>query len=315
MTTPKRKRVLICFLGGATIDERERLGDTVTKPSQVKPWLRQMSEMDIIAETDGAFVASGITPVGLPEWAELTTVIRDHYDDVDGVVVVHQFSTLPVAATTLALMLPRLGKPVVLCGSQLVSSAERSAGHQRGKSSSSEFGAKANFINAVQVAVSDCAEVVVVSGSRLYRGATVAGPATQLSGEVIGKIDFGIRFLSQQQRRNDKALQVAPDFDTHVAVAEYFPGVDVQHTLSVTRSTRAIFLSSPDGSASVLPVIQNLRSTIAPTMPIVLYTPDHAVGATGPLIVHAPSRSAALLKTMWALGQTTEAKRLRKLLS
>lgn len=315
MATAIRKRVLICFLGGATIDERDRLGDTVTKAAHVKPWLRQMSEMDIIAETEGVFIASGLTPVGVPEWQELVRTVAEAYDDFDGVVVVHQFETIPVAATTLALMLPKLGKPVVLCGSQLRSLTERSAGQTKGKSVGSEFGAKANFINAVQVAVSDCSEVVAISGSRLYRGATVNGPAAQLQGEVLGKIDFGIRFLGQQRRRSASPLRTAATFETQVAVAEYFHGVDVQQVLTVTKNTRAIFLSAPDGAASVQPAIQQLRQAIAPRLPIVVFTPDTLPATVAAFNVLAPSRSSALLKTMWALGQTSDLKRLRKLLA
>lgn len=315
MATPPRKTVALFFLGGATIDERRRLGDTVTKASHVKPWLRAMSEMDIIAETEGVFIASGIGAIGLPEWTAVGRAIRERYDDVDGFVVVHQLATLPAAAVALSLMLKNIGKPVVLCGSPLLSADERADGRSRTKSSVTDFGAKAGFINTVQVAVSDIADVVVVYGSHIYRGETIVGPMANINGDILGKIDFGIRFFGQHAGRRDRSWKLLASFETKVAVAEYLPGVDLRHLLHLPRGTRAVFLSSPEGAGAVTAAVEQLDGHLPPATPIVVYGGPAAVDLPGTLVVRGPSRSSALLRLMWALGQTTDPKRLKKLLS
>jgi L-asparaginase/Glu-tRNA(Gln) amidotransferase subunit D len=314
MTTSSRKSVAILFLGGATIDERNRLGDTVTKPAHVKPWLRAMSEMDIIAETEGVYIASGLSHIGIPEWKSISESIKELYSEVKGFVVVHQLETLPAAAAALSLMLPNIGKPVVLCGSPLLSAEEKKFGRPTVKSAT-DFGAKASFINAVQVAVSDISGVVVVYGSHIYRGATLVGPMNNVQGDILGKIDFGIRFFGQPSKRHDQAVKIQSAFDTRVAVAEYLPGVDLHHLLHLPRGTRAIFLSSPEGTGAISGVVDQLRGSLPPLIPIVVYSAASETSVPGTLTVRGSSRSAALLRLMWALGQTNDAKKLKKLLS
>lgn len=314
MATSSRKSVAILFLGGATIDERNRLGDTVTKAAHVKPWLRAMSEMDIIAETEGVFIASGIDTIGIPEWKSAGESIKDLYDEVDGFVVVHQLETLPAAAVALTLMLQNLGKPVVLCGSPLLGAEEKKNGRQAVKSAA-DFGAKASFINAVQVAVSDIAGVVVVYGSHIYRGATLVGPMNNVQGDILGKIDFGIRFFGQPSKRVERVLKLQSTFETKVAVAEYLPGVDLRHLLHLPRGTRALFIASPDGAGVFGGVIEQLRGSLPSQTPIVVYSGTNISNISGTFNVPGSSRSAALLRLMWALGQTADPKKLKKLLS
>lgn len=313
MSTIPRKSVAILFLGGATIDERQRLGETVTKPTHVKPWLRAMSEMDIIAETEGFFVVSGQSSVGLADWIAAGQIIKEQYQNYDGFVVVHQLETLPAGATALSLMLQSLGKPVVLCGSPLLSAAEKKSGRASVKTSL-DYGAKASFINAVQVAVSDIAGVVIVYGSHMYLGSTVVGSKAGLHGEVLGKIDFGIRFFGQQPLRSNRPLKLQPKFETKVAVAEYMPGVDLRYLLHLPRGTRAIFLSSPEGAGAIDQAVGLLRGTLTTRIPIVTYSGSNEPTKSGTLRVGGSSRSTALLRLMWALGQTDDLKKLEKLL-
>lgn len=297
------------------IDERNRLGDTVTKAAHVKPWLKAMSEMDIIAETAGIFISSGETSVGIPEWQQAVDSIRELYNDVDGFVIVHQLETLPAAASALSLMFAALGKPVVLCGSALHSTTERPVGRRSTKTMAADFGAKASFINAVQVAVSDISGVLVVYGSHIYRGDTVVGTMPEVHGEVLGKIDFGIRFFGHHAGRHDRVLKTAAAFATNIDVVEYVPGVDVRHLIHIPRGTVAVFLSTPESIGSLSGALMQVRRVVPASIPVVLYGGKLRLDTTGVYSVQALSRSAALLKTMWAFGQTTDLKKLQKLLS
>ncbi len=313
----ERKTIGLFFLGGATIDEHGRAGETVTKVKDVGPWLKQMSETDIIADTDGVFVASGLTPIGLTEWTAAAEAIEEHYQRFDGFVLIHQLETVPAAATVLSLMLPKLEKPVVLCGSPLLSPAERNAGLRKLKTpETGEYGAKATFINAVQVAVSDAAEVVVVYGSHIYRGSTLAGPITGLQGFTLGKIDFGIRFFGEQIHRNARGFKIQTSFDRQVTVAEYLPGIDLAGVIQQAKTQHALFLSSPDGSAVVGSAVSHIVPQLPPSYPIIVFGPATKLNVPANVIAMTGSnRSVALLRVMWALGQTTDKRKLRKLLT
>jgi len=300
-------------MGGATIDERHRLGDTVTKSAHVQPWLRAMSEMDIIAETRGYFICAGTSTVGVADWQAVGRKIEELYHQVDGFVVVHQLAILPAAATALSLMVSGIGKPVVLCGSPLDHPLAHSTNRPSNKGG--DLGAKAGFINAVQVAASDASGVIVVHGSHMFLGSTVQATERSLTGDILGKIDFGIRFFGQHAHRSLRTWKLLPKFDTRVAVVEYLSGVDVRHLLQLPRGTRAILLSSPEGVGTVRSAIQQLRTVLPSTVIIAIYGVKKFADVTGVLTVTATTRSSALLKVMWALGQTPDVKKLKKLLS
>ncbi|MBI5466630.1 MAG: asparaginase [Candidatus Kerfeldbacteria bacterium] len=317
MATLSRKSVALLFLGGAAIDERDRLGDSVSRAAHVKPWMGRMAEMDIIADTKGFFIADGLGHVGIRDWSRAARTIVEQYQEFDGFVVVHQFGTVPTAAFALSLILGQIGKPVVITGSPLLSAAERAAGVPKLKiATGGEFGARANFINAVQVAVSDVAGVTVVYGSHIYRGETLAGSMTALAGEVLGKIDFGIRFFGQQSKRTSRKVQLHDRFEEQVAVVELLPGVDVQRLAKSMSRTRAVFLSPTEGGVHLQAAIESLLKGLTQKTPIVLYQPNDSFEPAAPVLrVTAPTRSTALLKTMWVLGQTTNLGTMRKLLS
>ncbi|MBI3573251.1 MAG: asparaginase [Candidatus Kerfeldbacteria bacterium] len=321
MATLPRKLVLLLFLGGSTISERGRAGETVAKAKDIDPWMRQMSEMDIIADTKGVFISSGTSTIGLPEWVNVAETIRQHYADIDGVVVIHQIETIRAAAMALSLMFHHLGKPIVLVGSPLLSPAERAAGLTGNRAlTGGEAAAKASFINAVQVAVSDVGEVVVIFGSHMYRGLSLArdpeGPTGKLTGVILGKIDFGIRFFGQQIRRSSQQLRVRSKFDSKVTVVEYLPGTDLNHLVSMARGAHGVFLSSPEPGAIAMPMITRLAATLGSKIPIVLYMPGSKFLATAANVIPAsgPTRTATLLRFMWALGQGSSMVEYRKLM-
>lgn len=317
MAKLQRHTIGLFFLGGSTIDERGRVGDTIRKDSDIDPWLRQMSEMDIIADTKGILISPGLQPIGLPEWAATAKAIGDHAADFDGFVVIHQLETMPTAAVALSLMLPKLEKPVVVCGSPLLTAAERQAGLQKTKTpETGEYGAKATFINAVQVAISDVAEVVMVYGSRIFRGATVAGPMTSISGQTIGKIDFGIRFFGEQTRRAKRGVHVRPAFDRQVAVVEYLPGMDTAMVVDQATHAHALFVSSLDHGAAMGSVVAHILPDLPSTLPVIVFDPvvNERSWPAAVIRMTGQSRTSALMKVMWALGQTTDRRRLRKLL-
>ncbi len=316
MAKQPRQTIALLFLGGSVIDERGRKGDQVVKPSDVDPWMAQMAEMDIIAATEGFFIASDRDPIGLGEWAKVAESVRRLAPKFDGFTLVHDLATLPAAAVVLAHMLENLEKPVVVVGSPLRLKRERRSAAPP-LVGAQEFGAKASIINAVQVAASDIAEVAVVFGSTIFRGRTVSptvAPSPTLTGTVLGKIDFGTRLFGEQIKRAKRAFRIHPAYDTDVAVVDFVPGLDTAALTQHTQHHRSFFLSSSEGLAFTEAVLKNILA-VAKTAPVALYAPTlkREVPA-GILVLRDPSRTAALLRWMWALGQTHDPKKLKKLL-
>lgn len=313
MAQLRRPSILLLFLGGSTIDDRGRRGVTVSKATDVEPWLAAMGEMDMIANTDGIFVHPGIEAVGLDIWAEAARIIHQEYQRYHGFVITHQTSTIPAAAVALSLMLPNLGKPVVLVGSPVLGPAEKKAGLEAlATPEVVRLGAKANFINALQVAVSAIGEVVVVVGHQVYRGRTISGPLNAVDGQVVGKIDFGVRFFGQYLLRRASPLQLKAKFESDIAVIEYVSGLDPKHLARQVSGVAGIFVSAAEGVTIPAAVITTLAAAI-PAGPILIRgrssgrLPAQAMTTIG-------DRTSALIRFFWALGQSRRIPAIRQLM-
>lgn len=92
------------------------------------------------------------------DWSRIADVIAERYVDYDGFVVVHGTDTMAYTASALSFLLPGLGKPVILTGSQL------SLGHVRSDG-------REHLITALVLAgTSQIPEVCIYFGARLLRG-------------------------------------------------------------------------------------------------------------------------------------------------
>jgi L-asparaginase len=92
------------------------------------------------------------------DWVRIANEVARHYDDYDGFVVVHGTDTMAYTASALSFLLPGLGKPVVLTGSQLSLSHVRSDGREHVITSMLLAGAYS------------IPEVALYFGARLLRG-------------------------------------------------------------------------------------------------------------------------------------------------
>lgn len=314
----KRPSVHLLFLGGTTLDERDRPGSTIRRAKDVERWLATIGEMAIIAEADGTFITSAAQGTHLDDWRQAAAEIKDVYATYDGFVVVHQLESIPAAATALSLMLQKLDKPVVLVGSPFLTSEERKAGRVSTWPSTREYGAKASIINAVQAAVSDVAEVVTVFGSHIFRGRTVqltrdTDGRSGFTGLTLGKIDFGLRFLGSQVMRGQRALQYRPDFDHQVALIEFVPGMDMA---TVTATPTHGYVVATESVGAVAGPLGAMAGRVGRETPIVLLATDGATAGLAPNIIPLSgwSRNQAVVTLMWVLAQApTLAKRKRLL--
>ncbi len=92
------------------------------------------------------------------DWLRISEEIARHYDDYDGFVVVHGTDTMAYTASALSFLLPGLGKPVILTGSQLSLTDVRSDGRE-------------HLITAIYLAGSvPIPEVTIYFAARLIRG-------------------------------------------------------------------------------------------------------------------------------------------------
>ena len=155
------KQVLIINTGGTISSVADKQGFT-PKAGVIKDALQQIPELDrpempnyTLVELSPLIDSSNLK---IAHWQQLTKIISEHYDKVDGFVIFHGTDTMAFTASALSFMLEDLAKPVILTGSQLPLTSLRTD-------------AKENIITSLLLASSDkLNEVAIYFDNKLLRG-------------------------------------------------------------------------------------------------------------------------------------------------
>lgn len=169
-------------------------------------------------------------------WREIAQVVAENYRAYDGFVILHGTDTMAYTASALSFMLPHLGKPVILTGSQLPIGEIREDG-------------SGNLITALQIAAAKdpCTgqpmvqEVAISFGRYLWRGnratkmsSTDFGAFRSFNYPPLAEMDLHIRFnlacLLRQDEIEGGGEGTAPfsplyAMDDAVSVVTLYPGI------------------------------------------------------------------------------------------
>jgi len=161
-------------------------------------------------------------------WIRLAQCIKDMLDDkeIEGVILTHGTDFLHYTSAALSFMLRDLNKPVVLTYSQR--SIDRASSD-----------AELNLDCAVEMALSDCAEVVLVGHASMNDDYCYAFPGTKVrklhtsrrdafktvNDKPIAKIVPGkeVEFLSEYRPRNDGNVELDTSWKD-VGLVKFYPG-------------------------------------------------------------------------------------------
>ncbi|MDX1630195.1 MAG: asparaginase [Fulvivirga sp.] len=185
------------------------------------PSLRQLQlNLSVIAFNE-PIDSSDIT---IEDWVDIGRVIKDHYDEFDGFVVLHGTDTMAFTASALSLMLENLAKPVIFTGAQLPISSLRSD-------------ARENLITAIEIASGSGYHVpevciyfdyVLLRGNRSKKVESIHFDAFESENyPVMAESGVVINFNSAAIRQADlsKPLIFHENFDNNVALLKLYPGI------------------------------------------------------------------------------------------
>lgn len=185
--------------------------------------------------------------ITLNDWVEMARVVREHYDEYEGFVILHGTDTLAYTASALSFMLENLSKPVILTGAQIPISHPRSDAIQ-------------NILTAVEIAAAKSLsatvipEVTVFFRDHLLRGCrTTKVSASSFSGfaspnypplAVIGdrinvdtaKVSYPSRYL----------LHIVDTLEPNIATITIFPGMstDLLRNILLNSDLRGVVLTT-----------------------------------------------------------------------
>lgn len=319
-------RVLILTTGG-TITMGQGPGGGLGPVDHAPGVVSRVPELGTVATLDCVSLANQDSSDVQPSfWVEIARAIYERYREFDGFVVTHGTDTMALSAAAVSFLLQELGKPIVFTGAQVPFGQVGSDG-------------RTNIVNAVRVATSDLAEVCIVFGSQVIRGcrarkvSAFALEAFESIGELaIGTIGLSLRLAPHARRRSTvRRPLLVPAMRKEVARISVWPGIDPEVVRYLAHTHAGLVISGfgvgtlPSGpKASLLPVIAEATARGVP----VVVTTQCAVGSTamelyevgrGALEAGAiPGmdmiREVALVKLMWALGQTDDAKTVESIM-
>ena len=264
-------------------------------------------------------------------WCQLAHLIRDHYDNVDGFVILHGSDTMAFTASALSFMLENLAKPIIFTGSQLPISAIRTD-------------AKENLMTAIEIAKAKkhdrarVPEVCIYFDYKLFRGnrafkynsskfEAFRSPNYPILAESGVHLKFSLNDIRQP---TDDHFIVHSDLANDVAVLKLYPGISpkvVENILSANvrgivmetfgagnTTTDQWFIDLLKNAINSGKVILDISQCKVGTVELGRYETSKELKDMGVANGYDMTYEAAITKMMYLLGQYKEPAVIKELL-
>jgi len=333
---PNLPKVTIISTGGTIASRVDYRTGAVRPALSASDLYSVVPELSDIATIDAEILFSIFSEdMTARHWTELAEAAAKHIEKgEDGVIVAHGTDTMGYTAAALSFALQDLPVPVILVGSQR--SADRPSSD-----------AATNLTGAVTAAAgAPFAEVALAMHETpsdkaiiLHRGTKVRKCHTSrrdtfksINAEPLAKVENGnVTMLTQDYPKRDKSrkLTLKPNFEEKVALVKFYPGFNpetIDHLVS--KGYKGIVLEGTGlghiNHTSLNPVRTAIEKAVivAMTSQCIWGRVDMNVYDTGRDFLKAGVvpledmlSETALVKLMWTLGQTSNPKEAKKLLT
>ncbi|MDD9953760.1 MAG: asparaginase domain-containing protein [Candidatus Woesearchaeota archaeon] len=326
----EKNRILVLYTGG-TLGMEYRDGALVPSLSleQLLEKANHVVNIENRYEIEGYHISHiDSTEINVKVWKNIAKTIKERYQDVDGVVVLHGTDTMSYTASALAFMMQRLSIPIVCTGAQMIMEKDGSD-------------VVSNLTGALAVAASDLAESTLYFNGNIYRGVRVEKDDDSrlhgfknLTGGPIGHLGgHGVELYPGTLLRGTytpRDLKMQTDLATSVVEVVVSPLTSTDEVASAVQGgdCRALILRSY-GPGNVpgwyTPLVRFL--TKEEKIPVFLssqcsgsgISPEGSVYAVGKTIVDAGgvplgdmSPSAAVTKSMHVMAHHTSMRRIKE---
>ncbi len=333
---PRLPRVAIVSTGGTIASRVDYRTGGVRSALSARDLYSVVPELSEVATIEAQILFSLYSEnITSRHWSELAkTVAKYIREGVGGVVVPHGTDTMAYTAAALSFALQNLPVPVVLVGSQ------RSADRPSSDAATNLIGAVgaaarapfAEVVLAMHQTVSDTS-IVFHRGTKVRKCHTSrrdtfqsvnASPLATMENKKIT-----MRVKIYRQRELSRKLILKPDFDEKVALVKFHPGLNPKAIeMYIEEGYRGLVLEGTGlghVSSYCFPAIKKaVKSDLVVVMTsqciwgrldMNVYDTGRDLLAIGVIPLEDMLPETALVKLMWALGQTKHIEEVKKLLA
>ncbi|MBU3968275.1 MAG: Glu-tRNA(Gln) amidotransferase subunit GatD [Euryarchaeota archaeon] len=331
--TDKLPSISILSTGGTIASKIDYRTGAVTSQFNAQDILRAIPELENIANYNCRMIYSILSENMRPSyWVELARAVYEEIKNgADGIIITHGTDTMMYTAAALSFMI-ETPVPIVLVGSQR--SADRPSSDN-----------VMNAVCAATVAASDVAEVcVVMHGSTsdgfcsIHRGTKVRKMHTSrrdafqsINAKPIGRVEYPsreIKILSDYVKRGEKKLALHDKIEPKCAIIKYAAGASSESLLFHSGSGYKGIVIEGTGLGHVSTEwVPTIKTTTEAGIPIVMvsqcingrvcdrvYDTGRDILKAGAIEGEDMLPEVALVKLMWALGQSSDIGKVKKLM-
>ena len=220
------KRSILLIYTGGTIGMKTNPETGSLAPfdfDQIELEVPELRKFGVRIETitfDPVIDSSNVSP---EQWNRLALVIRDHYEQFDGFVVLHGTDTMAYTASALSFMMENLAKPIIFTGSQIPIGVLRTDGRE-------------NLISAIEIAAAgEVPEVCIYFQNSLLRAnRTIKYNAEHFNAfnsynyPPLAKAGVHIKYnMAAIHHPNvERPLRIRTKTDTNIAILKLYPGIN-----------------------------------------------------------------------------------------
>lgn len=332
-SNPSLPKILLLSTGGTIASKIDYRTGAVTPALSAKDLNATVPELAEIANIDTEVLFSEYSENLEPEhWKKIAEKLDSYAkSDYKGIIVSHGTDTMQYTAAFLSFALAGYPLPIVLVGSQR-SSDRPSSDAALNLISSVKFIVESNTLGVFVLMHHNESDELVVGhvGTRVRKNHTSKRGAFQTIGADPAFLIFDKKIEKNLKSEFFKQNQYSPklNFDTHVALVKYYPGYDPKIIDNLTKSGYKAIIFEGTGLGHVGKKIYD-EVKKANEMGLFMGMTSQCIDGRVDMNVYESGRDlqklgitplsdmipeTALVKAMWALGNSTNVKEMKNLM-